>query len=63
MNYRHRNKLLAFRTTENFSWQFEALCDRLGVNKSVVARYAIGKFLAAHVNDPDNFTRLRGELI
>jgi len=55
----NRNQIFAVRTTTDFVQKFDALCDRLGYNRSEVARYCLKKFFNEHFNNPENFKRVR----
>jgi hypothetical protein len=46
----------------DFIQKFDALCDRLGYNRSEVARYCLKKFFNEHFNNPENFKRVRNEM-
>ena len=58
----NRNQIFAVRTTIEFVQKFDALCDRLGYNRSEVARYCLKKFFNEHFNNSENFHRARKEL-
>jgi len=58
----NRNQIFAFRTTVEFTRKFDDLCDRLGYNRSEVARYCLKRFFNEHFNNPDNFKRARQEM-
>ena len=58
----NRNQIFAFRTTVEFTRKFDDLCDRLGYNRSEVARYCLKKFFNEHFNNPENFKRVRKEM-
>lgn len=57
-----RNQIFAVRTTSDFVNKFDALCERLGYNRSEVARYCLKKFFNEHYNHPENFKRVRAEM-
>jgi hypothetical protein len=58
----NRDRILALRTTEEFVAKFDSLCERLGYNRSQVARYALKRFFNEHFNNPEGFRRVRSEL-
>ena len=58
----NRNQIFAFRTTVEFTRKFDDLCDRLGYNRSEVARYCLKRFFNEHFNNPDNFKRARQDM-
>jgi hypothetical protein len=58
----NRNQIFAVRTTTDFVQKFDALCDRLGYNRSEVARYCLKKFFNEHFNNPESFKRVRNEM-
>ncbi len=58
----NRNQIFAVRTTTDFVQKFDALCDRLGYNRSEVARYCLKKFFNEHFNNPESFKRVRAEM-
>jgi hypothetical protein len=58
----NRDQIFAVRTTTDFIQKFDALCDRLGCNRSEVARYCLKKFFNEHFNNPESFKRVRNEL-
>jgi len=57
-----RNQIFAFRSTKDFVTKFDNLCERLGYNRSTVARYCLKRFLNEHFNNPENFRRARSEM-
>lgn len=58
----NRNQLLAIRATHDFVNKFDALCERLGHNRSSVIRYALNDFFNNHYNNTANFTKAKQEL-
>ncbi len=58
----NRDRILALRTTEEFVAKFDSLYERLGYNRSQVARYALKRFFNEHFNNPEGFRRVRSEL-
>jgi hypothetical protein len=58
----NRNQIIGIRTTDDFVRKFDALCDRLGFNRSEVIRYCLKRFHNEHFNNPENFTRARREM-
>ena len=58
----NRNQIIGIRTTDDFVRKFDALCDRLGFNRSEVIRYCLKRFHNEHFNNPENFTRARKEM-
>lgn len=61
-NNHQRNQMLGVRTTTDFVGRFDALCERLGYNRSEVIRYCLKKFFNEHYNNPENFKRARQDL-
>jgi antitoxin component of RelBE/YafQ-DinJ toxin-antitoxin module len=57
-----RNQILGIRTTNDFINKFDALCERLGYNRSEVVRYCLKKFHNEHFNNTENFRRARTEM-
>ena len=57
-----RNQILGIRTTNDFIRKFDALCDRLGYNRSEVIRYCLKRFHNEHFNNSENFIRARAEM-
>ena len=57
-----RNQILGIRTTADFINKFDALCERLGHNRSEVIRYCLKRFHNEHFNNPENFRRARAEM-
>lgn len=57
-----RNQIVGFRATKDFTKKFDALCDRLGHNRSSVVRYALNSFIRSNWNNTENFTRVREEM-
>jgi antitoxin component of RelBE/YafQ-DinJ toxin-antitoxin module len=57
-----RNQILGIRTTNEFIIKFDALCERLGYNRSEVIRYCLKKFHNENFNNPENFTRVKTEM-
>ena len=58
----NRNQILGVRATEDFIKKFDALCERLGHNRSEVIRYCLKRFHNEHFNHPENFKRARADL-
>ena len=58
----NRNQIIGIRATDDFVRKFDALCDRLGFNRSEVIRYCLKRFHNEHFNNPENFTRARREM-
>jgi metal-responsive CopG/Arc/MetJ family transcriptional regulator len=58
----NRNQIIGIRATDDFVRKFDALCDRLGFNRSEVIRYCLKRFHNEHFNNPENFTRARKEM-
>ena len=58
----NRNQILGVRTTDDFIKKFDALCERLGHNRSEVIRYCLKRFHNEHFNHPENFKRARADL-
>ena len=57
-----RNQIIGIRTTNDFINKFDALCERLGYNRSEVIRYCLKKFHNEHFNNAENFRRARTEM-
>jgi metal-responsive CopG/Arc/MetJ family transcriptional regulator len=57
-----RNQILGVRATNDFITKFDALCERLGYNRSEVIRYCLKKFHNEHFNNAENFRRARTEM-
>jgi hypothetical protein len=57
-----RNQILGVRATNDFITKFDALCERLGYNRSEVIRYCLKKFFNENFNNPENFQRVRREM-
>ncbi len=57
-----RNQIMGIRTTQDFVNKFDALCERLGYNRSEVIRYCLKKFFNEHFNNSENFQRARKEM-
>lgn len=57
-----RNQIFAVRTTRDFVTKFDNLCERLGYNRSEVARYALKRFFNEHFNNPEGFRKVRSEM-
>jgi metal-responsive CopG/Arc/MetJ family transcriptional regulator len=62
MNVSERNLILGVRTTRDFVTKFDALCRRLGFNRSEVIRYCLKRFHNEHYNNSENFIRARKDL-
>jgi len=61
-NKASRNQILGIRATVDFINKFDALCERLGYNRSEVIRYCLKRFHNEHFNNPENFRRARSEM-
>ena len=61
-NIKDRNQIFAFRTTKDFTSQFDALCDRLGYCRSEVVRYALKQFFRSNWNNTENFNKVKEEM-
>lgn len=57
----NRNQLFAFRTTHDFTRNFDDLCDRLGFNRSEVCRYALRQFMNLNWT-PETVNRIRNQM-
>ncbi len=58
----NRNQIIGVRATDDFVRKFDALCERLGYNRSQVIPYCLKKFFNEHFNNPENFKRARYEM-
>ena len=56
-----RNQLFAFRTTRDFTRNFDDVCDRLGFNRSEVCRYALRQFMNLNWT-PEALHRVRNQM-
>jgi hypothetical protein len=54
-----RNQIFAFRTTKDFTRNFDQLCERLGYNRSEVVRFALKEFMQLNWNNAESFKRVR----
>lgn len=61
-NIKDRNQIFAFRTTKDFTNQFDALCDRLGYCRSEVVRYALKQFIRSNFNNTENLNKVKEEM-
>ena len=61
INLSNRNQLFAFRTTRDFTSNFDDLCDRLGFNRSEVCRYALRQFMNLNWT-PETVSRVRSQM-
>ncbi len=57
-----RNQIVGFRAATDFTNRLDVLCQRLGRNRSQVARYALQNLMRSISNSPEGVAQLRSEI-